>query len=101
MTPHDVLLRPVLTEKTQAGLLGMEEGVEPKYAFYVHPKATRSQVKDAVEKIFTVKVTKLNVINVRGKERSVGRFKGLRPKRKKVIVTLRPGQRIRQLEGLS
>jgi large subunit ribosomal protein L23 len=95
MNPHDVILRPVLSEKA---LTGVEAS---KYVFYVHPSANRTQVKDAVELVFGVDVVKLNLANVRGKEKTMGRFRGVRPQRKKATVTLRPGQRIQQLEGLT
>lgn len=94
MNPHDVILRPVLSEKA---LTGIEAS---KYVFYVHPNANRTQIKDAVELVFGVQVVKLNLTNVRGKEKTMGRYRGVRPKRKKAMVTLREGQRIQQLEGL-
>ena len=95
MNPHDVILRPVLSEKA---LTGIEAS---KSVFYVHPSANRTQVKDAVELVFGVDVVKLNLANVRGKEKTMGRFRGVRPQRKKAVVTLRAGQRIQQLEGLT
>lgn len=95
MNPHDVIIRPVLSEKA------VQEIGNGKYAFYVHPDVNRTQVKDAVEQVFNVDVLKVNLMNVRGKEKTMGRFVGRRPKRKKVIVTLKPGQRIEQLEGLT
>lgn len=95
MTAHEVLLRPVLSEKA---LVGFEAG---KYAFYVHPKANRGQVKDAVEQVFSVDVVKINLLNVRGKIKSMGRHSGRRPERKKAVVTLKEGQRIQELEGLT
>ena len=97
MSPYDVILRPVLSEKSMTNMM---EG-SSKYTFYVHPQATRSQVKDAMRKVFEVDVVKINISNLRGKERTMGRYRGLRPKRKKAVVTLKPGQRITQLEGLS
>ncbi len=95
MTAHDVIFAPVLSEKAVAGV------EESKYAFYVHPKANRSQIKDAVETVFDVDVVKINLVNLRGKVKSLGRYSGCRPARKKAIVTLKPGQRIQQLEGLT
>lgn len=95
MSPHDVILRPVLSEKA---LGGIELG---KYVFYVHPNANRTQIKDALELVFGVDVVKLNLSNVRGKEKTMGRYRGRRPQRKKAVVTLRSGQRIQQLEGLT
>lgn len=95
MNPHDIILSPVLSEKAVSSI---HEG---KYAFYVHPKANRSQVKDAIERVFEVDVVKINVLNVRGKVKSMGRFSGRRPQRKKAVVTLKEGQRIEELEGLT
>lgn len=95
MTPHDVILAPVLSEKA---ISTIENG---KYAFYVHPHANRKQVKDAIETVFKVDVVKINVQKVRGKLKTQGRYVGRSPLRKKAIVTLRPGQRIQQLEGLT
>lgn len=95
MNAHDVVLRPVLSEKA---VVAIEDG---KYAFYVHPHANRSEIKDAVETVFDVDVVKINLINLRGKEKRLGRTSGRRPRRKKAIVTLKPGQRIQQLEGLT
>jgi large subunit ribosomal protein L23 len=94
MNPHDVILAPVLSEKA------VQEIASGKYAFFVHPKASRTQAKDAIERVFSVDVEKINVMNVRGKEKTLGRFKGRRAARKKVIVTLKEGQKIEELEGL-
>ncbi len=95
MTPSDVILAPVLSEKA---VLAMQSG---KYTFYVHPKANRVQVKEAVETVFEVDVTQVNLIKVRGKVKRMGRFSGRTEERLKAIVTLKPGQKIEQLEGLS
>jgi len=95
MNPHDVLLRPVLSEKAVAAI------GSGKYAFFVHPSANRTQVKDAVERVFNVEVQKVNMAKVRRKQKRLGRFVGLTSQRKKAIVTLRAGQRIQQLEGLT
>ncbi|MEZ4607830.1 MAG: 50S ribosomal protein L23 [Deinococcales bacterium] len=98
MSPHDVILRPVMSEKAFA-FAALEEGSR-KYAFYVHPKANRTVAKEAIEKVFNVEVIKINVLNVQGKKKTQGRFTGRRPQRRKVIVTLRAGQRIAQLDGM-
>lgn len=95
MNANDVILAPVLSEKA---ISTIEHG---KYAFYVHPDANRKQVKDAIETVFKVDVVKINVLKVRGKIKSLGRYEGRSPLRKKAIVTLRAGQRIQQLEGLT
>lgn len=90
-----LLLRPVLSEKAVGQF---DSG---RYVFYVHPDANRSQVKDAVERAFKVEVVKVNVLNLRGKERRQGRYTGRTADRKKAIVTLAQGQRIQQLDGLT
>lgn len=95
MNPHDVLLRPVLSEKAVAEI---QHG---KYAFFVHLSANRTQVKDAVERVFNVEVVKINMSLVRPKDKRVGRYSGKTARRKKAIVTLAEGQRIQQLEGLT
>jgi large subunit ribosomal protein L23 len=95
MTPFDVILRPVLSEKAVAGVAA------GTYSFFVHPKASRTQVKDAVERVFKVEVVNVNILNVRGKEKRLGRFVGRTAERKKALVKLAAGQRIQQLEGLT
>ena len=95
MIAHEVILRPVLSEKA---VMEIENG---KYAFYVHTHANRTQIKEAVEDVFEVDVVKVNLLNLKGKIKSLGRYKGQRPARKKAIVTLQPGQKIQQLEGLT
>ncbi len=82
---YDVILKPVVTEKT------MELMGEKKYTFLVHPEATKSQVKEAVEKMFAgTKVAKVNTMNNDGKKKRVrGTFAyGVTPKTKKAIVQL-------------
>lgn len=95
MNYHDVIIAPVLSEKAVEGIQ------KSKYAFFVHPRANRTEIKDAVETVFNVNVEKINLMYVLGKEKSLGRYRGRRPKRKKAIVTLEDGQRIQELEGLT
>ena len=95
MNPYEVVMSPVMSEK---GLIDIEIG---KYAFYVHPHANRSQIRDAIEVVFNVDVVKINLLNQRGKVKTMGRHSGRSPKRKKAIVTLKPGQRIQELDGLA
>jgi large subunit ribosomal protein L23 len=99
MSPQEVILTPIVSEKALANVT-REDNQQGKYAFYVHPHANRTQVKDALETLFNIDVTKINIVNVRGKEKTLGRFRGTTPARKKAIVTLKAGQRIQQLEGL-
>ena len=91
---YEVLRRPLITEKTT----GLQ--VQNKYAFEVASGSNKNQVKHAVEKAFNVKVAAVNMLNVHGKERRVGRRRVLGPDWKKAIVTLRPGQKIELFEGV-
>lgn len=95
MNPHDLILAPVLSEKA------VGEMAIGKYSFYVHPRANRVAIKEAIETVFKVDVTKINLVNLQGKIKRQGLHEGRRPGRKKAIVTLKAGQRIEQLEGLS
>jgi large subunit ribosomal protein L23 len=88
-SPHDVILKPLVTEK--AVNLAQEQN---KYTFYVDRKANKIEIKNAIEEIFNVKVTAVNTMTVRGKKKRVGRYEGLTPTRKKAIVTLNEGDTI-------
>ena len=80
---YDVILRPVITEKS------MNMMSEKKYSFYVHPDATKTQVKDAVEKLFAgTKVASVNTMNCDGKKRRRGMTIGRTAKTKKAVVSL-------------
>ncbi len=80
---YDVILKPVITEKSM-NLMG-----EKKYTFYVHPEATKLQIKEAVEKMFDgTKVERVNTMNIPGKMKRRGRVVGYTAKRKKAIVFL-------------
>ena len=85
----EIIKAPVITEK--GSTLAQEEG---KYLFKVDPKATKSEIKDAVEKIFKVKVERITTINVKPKKRRVGRYAGMTNKYKKAIVKLAEDQTI-------
>jgi large subunit ribosomal protein L23 len=99
MSPQEVIITPIVSEKALANIT-REDNQAGKYAFYVHPDANRTQVKDALETLFDIDVMKINILNVRGKDKTLGRFRGKTSARKKAIVTLKAGQRIQQLEGL-
>ena len=81
-TPYDIILKPVLTEKSYDNI------AEKRYGFIVDKRATKTDIKRAVEEIFGVKVEKVNTINVRGKLKRQGRTQGYTSKRKKAIVQL-------------
>ena len=86
--PRDILLRPVVSEKSY-GLL--DEG---KYTFVVSPDANKTQIKQAVEEVFRVKVTGVNTLNRQGKRRRTRFGWGKRSDTKRAIVTLAEGDRI-------
>ena len=81
--PHDIILRPVLTEKAYDGL------ADKRYVFEVAIGANKIEIKQAVEEIFGVKVAKVNPLNMQGKMKRMGaRPAGRRPSWKKAMVTL-------------
>ena len=82
MVAEDIILAPVVTEKSN---MDMQEG---KYTFKVAKKATKVEIKNAVEKLFEVKVLKVNTITVKGKEKRVGVHLGKTSDWKKAIVTI-------------
>lgn len=94
MNYHEIIRRPILTEKS---LRGNEAG---KYTFEVAPGANKMAVRQAVEEIFSVHVRKVNVINIPGRVRRRGRYTFNAPGLRKAIVTLVPGQKI-DLESLT
>ena len=94
MSHYDIIHAPVVSEKAFAGV---ERGV---YSFWVDPKASKIEIRKAIQQAFGVEVTSVNTMNVRGKPKRVGRFEGRRPNRKKAVVRLAEGQKIEALEGL-
>ena len=84
----DIILAPVITEKTA----GME--ALGKYAFKVAGDANKTEIKQAIEKNFNVKVEKVNIINSHPKKKRVGKYTGMTNKYKKAIVTLKKGETI-------
>ena len=82
MRPEDIIIKPIITEESNEGI---QEG---KYTFKVNKKATKVDIANAVEKLFEVKVLKVNTINVKGKEKRVGRNVGKTSDWKKAIVTI-------------
>ena len=86
---RDIIKAPVITEKSTD-----IASDERKYVFKVDAKANKSQIKDAIEKIFKVKVESVNTVNVHPKKKRVGRYSGMTNKYKKAIVTLADGNKI-------
>ena len=84
----DLVLKPIVTEKAT---LQMEEN---KYVFDVLPKATKPEIKAAIESLFDVKVTSVNTLKLPRKQKRVGRFIGYKAQYKRAIVTLQEGDSI-------
>ena len=93
-TARDIIIRPILTEKTMEGL------ESNKYTFIVDILATKIEVKKAVEETFKVKVRDVNTLRMPGKTRRMGRFEGKTPEWKKAVVTLEKGYEIPLFEGV-
>lgn len=93
MEARDILIRPIVTEKSTAL---MEQG---KYTFRVPLAATKIQIRQAVEQIFKVKVQAVNTVRYEGKLKRMGRTQGRRSDWKKAVVTLKPGEAIELFEG--
>ena len=93
---YDIILRPVVTEESMTAM------AQKKYTFYVNPDATKTQVKEAVEKMFEgTKVAKVNTMNIKGKKKRRGMIYGRTAERKKAIVTLtQDSEDIQIFEGL-
>ena len=82
MVAHDIIIKPILSEKSYADI------ANKKYYFKVAKKATKTQIKNAVEEIFKVKLASVNTLNVYGKIKRQGRTEGLTGNYKKAVVQL-------------
>jgi large subunit ribosomal protein L23 len=91
--PHDVVLYPIISEKTYAAIDIRQ------YTFMVDPRCNKSEIKDAVEDIFDVKVTSVNTMRTKGKPRRRGMTKGRTSTGKKAVVTIAEGQSIEFFES--
>lgn len=91
---HQILIQPLLTEKITAL---REQG--NTVGFLVHSEANKIQIKQAVESLLKVKVARVNVMNVRGKIKRLGRFSGKRADWKKAFVTLKEGEKLELYES--
>jgi len=95
MIQYDIIIRPLITEKTN-----VQKEVSNQHTFEVDRRANRIEVKRAIEKIFKVKVADVKTMQVKGKKKQRGRIVGKRRDWKKAIVTLMPGERIDFFEGV-
>jgi large subunit ribosomal protein L23 len=91
--PNEVLLAPVVSEKSYSLI------ADRKYSFRVHPKAHKTQVRQAVEELFHVKVERVNVSKVKAKPKRRGLIRGTKPGWKKAVVQVREGDTIEIFEG--
>jgi large subunit ribosomal protein L23 len=88
-----VILAPIVSEKSY------EASTRGSYTFKVHPDSHKTQIRQAVEELFDVKVERVNVIQVRPKPKRRGLFRGSRPGWKKAVVQLRAGDTIEIFQG--
>jgi large subunit ribosomal protein L23 len=91
--PAQVLLRPVISEKSY------EQITQNRYTFKVHPDAHKTQIRQAVEELFDVKVVGVNIVKVQPKPKRRGLTRGTKPGWKKAIVELKAGDTIEIFEG--
>ena len=93
--PHDIIIKPIITEKS------MDQMAERKYTFIVDKKSNKTEIKQAIETIFDVKVEKVNTLNMLGKIKKQGYTSGRRSSWKKAIVKLTEGSKtIEFFEGM-
>ena len=93
MHASQVILAPILSEKSYAG------SIRGSYTFKVHPNSHKTQIRQAVEELFDVKVERVNVVKVQAKPKRRGLIRGTRPGWKKAIVQLKKGDSIEIFEG--
>jgi large subunit ribosomal protein L23 len=92
-SPRDIIIRPVVSEKSYAGL------ERNTYTFLVAPKANKTEIKEAIQQIWNVRVTNVNTIVRKGKVKRTRLSTGKRPDQKRAVVTLVPGDTIEIFEA--
>jgi large subunit ribosomal protein L23 len=93
LDPREVVIAPVVSEKSYSLI------EDNKYSFRVHPKAHKTQIRQAVEELFDVHVEAVNIVKVKPKPKRRGWHRGTKPGWKKAIVQLQEGDRIEIFEG--
>ncbi|HXH14185.1 MAG TPA: 50S ribosomal protein L23 [Alphaproteobacteria bacterium] len=93
--PYGIIQRPLITEKSLA-----QNSEHNKVSFLVDRRANKQEIREAVERIFAVKVVAVNTVFIKGKRKRTRMREGKRPDQKKAIVTLREGDKIEFFEGL-
>ncbi len=91
-SPRDVIIRPIVSEKSYAGI------ERNAYTFLVDPRANKTEIKEAVQRIWGVRVVSVSTLRRRGKVKRRGWTKGKRPDEKRAVVTLAPGDSIEIFE---
>jgi large subunit ribosomal protein L23 len=94
MNEYDIVLRPIITEKST-----LLKDAGNQYMFEVQRDANKIEIKKAIEKLFKVKVVSVNIANMEGKKKRLGRFEGKKPDWKKAVVKLSPKDKITIFEG--
>jgi large subunit ribosomal protein L23 len=89
MNAQQIIIKPLVTERS----MNLRDD-ENKYVFHVHPRATKPEIRKAVEEIFEVKVLSVTTLNVMGKPKRLGRYAGHRSNWKKAVVRIAEGQKI-------
>ena len=90
---HDIIRRPIISERSMEVIFDREVNEIKKYTFEVPVTANKIEIKKAVEEVFGVKVAAVNTMRVMGKVKRMGRFEGRRASWKKAIVTLEKGSK--------
>ncbi len=90
-----VIVKPIITEKSSL------ISVNNKYVFQVSTNVNKIEIRNAIERLFNVKVTGVNTLNVKGKKKRLGRFEGVTASWKKAVVTLKDGYKIENFEKLA
>ncbi len=93
-TSYDIIIKPIVTEASMANI------EVNKYTFKVRKDVNITEIKKAIEELFSVDVVKVNTLMVKGKVKRLGKTEGRRPNWKKAIVTLAPGSKIELFEGM-
>lgn len=93
--PYRIIRQPWVTEKSLS-----QKAEQNKVSFMVHLDASKQEIREAVERVFAVKVLEVNTVYLKGKRKRVKMREGKRPDQKKAIVTLREGDKIEFFEGL-
>lgn len=91
--PREIIIAPMLTEKSL-----LEKETHNRYIFRVSINANKIEIRRAIEKVFAVKVVKINTIRMKGKPKRMGKYEGRRPDWKKAIVTIQADQTIPDFE---